>query len=213
MIIEKIQEVHIKKRFDWVKKSKPFNNLLDRFGLRNKKVLDLWCAYWEFLIHFGKDSLWITFNDKELEFWIKYWINIEKYNLENDFDMRYNKYDAIFANNIIEHIYSPHKFLLNCRNALHENWIMIIWVPVIALNWLVNKLFKWVYADDHVNFFTVLTIIKTIERAWFEIIDYDLFYFKCSFLNKLLINFIPHVYVIAKKGKLDYWNKWVKWFY
>jgi 2-polyprenyl-3-methyl-5-hydroxy-6-metoxy-1,4-benzoquinol methylase len=58
----------IEKRFKNVMKSEAFMNILETFGLSEKKVLDVGCAFGEYLANFGMGSVGLTVVDEEVEF-------------------------------------------------------------------------------------------------------------------------------------------------
>jgi len=60
-------ENSIENRFRNVAKSKTFRNIIRRFSLDKKAVLDIGCTYGEYLKHFGRGSIGLTIIEKEIE--------------------------------------------------------------------------------------------------------------------------------------------------
>ena len=107
----------IQLRFDNVSKSKTFRNIVGKFDLGNKSVFDIGCTYGEFLSHFGKGSTGVTIVREETEAAIKRGLNVVTGNIEDPNFSVGSKFDAIFANNIFEHLHSPHIFLINIKSS------------------------------------------------------------------------------------------------
>jgi SAM-dependent methyltransferase len=189
----------IENRFKNVAKSRVFNNILKTFNLDKKSVLDLGCSYGEFLIHFGKDSVGVTIIEKEAEYAKNKGLDVRCENIESDGFVLEDKFDAIFANNIFEHLYSPHNFLIKLKKYLKPDSLLVLGVPcipkIVSLFYL-NK-FKGSLAIGHINFFTHDTLIKTVERAGYKIIETRGFHFSNRIVDHILDPIYPHFYVTA----------------
>lgn len=193
----------IQKRFDNVKKSKTFEHILRTFDLCNKSVLDMGCSYGEFLANFGENSVGLTITDYEAEYGKSVGLDIRVANIE-EYNVNLNKrFDVIFANNIFEHLYSPHSFLIETKKYLKEDGILILGVPVIPRPTFLLKTrkFRGSLAVSHINFFTANTLKITVKRAGWQIIDSRSFYFLHRFFDKILFNITPHIYVVAHSKK------------
>ncbi len=193
----KIQE-HFKK----VKKSKSFNRILKKFKLNNKRVFDLGCGYGEYLINFGKGSAGITTTRSEVEYGKGNNLNIKYGNVEliDKVDLA-GEFEVIWANNLFEHILSPHSFLIKLKKISDDKTILILGVPVIPKFICLLKLnkFRGALASNHINFFTKKSLELTVERAGWEIADIRSFAFGIKFLDKIFTSiFSPHIYIIAK---------------
>lgn len=190
-----------KRRFDPVAQSKTFNNILKEFNLNDKLVLDIGCSYGEFLTHFGDGSIGLTLSieevtvAKEMGLDVRL-LNIEEDNLGKDFE---GKFDVIFANNIFEHLQSPHNFLLKIKTYLKPNGLLILGVPCLPRPlWLTNfKKFRGSLASLHINFFTRDTLIKTLEFSGWKVWQARGFHFRNKFIDALLNQIYPHIYVCA----------------
>lgn len=190
----------LEKRFANVGKSKTFNNIVDTFDLRNKAVFDIGCAYGEFLAHFGKGSIGVCLEPKEIEYGTKKGLDIRFGNVEDkDFKLDAT-FDAIFANNILEHLLSPHSFLCEVKKYLKPNGILILGVPCIPkLSFLMRfKKFRGSLARLHINFFTKDTLANTARFAGWDVQTTRGFHIKNAALDHILDPIYPHFYVIAR---------------
>ena len=193
----------IEKRFENVSKSKTFNNIILNFDLDKKSVLDLGCSFGEFLIHFGSNSLGVTITKEEVEYGKNIGLDIIYGNIESEDFILEKKFDVIFANNLFEHLYAPHDFLCKINKYLNPNGILILGVPCIpkVVSLLYINKFRGSLASSHINFFTRDTLVKTIERAGWNIEMTRGFHFLNKFIDYLLNPIYPHFYVIASTIK------------
>ena len=191
----------IELRFKNQAKSKVFNNIINIFRLDKKSVLDIGCSYGEFLTHFGKNSLGITIIQDEVDYGKSKGLNIQYGNIEYDnLNIPENSFDVIFANNVLEHLYSPHNFLNKIKKYLKKNALLILGVPCIPMIRYLLKFnkFKGSLAVSHINFFNKYTLIKTVEKSGWDIIDVRGFYFKNKVIDHFLDIIYPHFYVVAR---------------
>ena len=192
---------NIELRFKNQAKSKVFNNIIDFFSLNKKSVLDIGCSNGEFLIHFGENSLGVTISQDQVDYGKSKGLNIQYGNIEyDDLNIPENSFDAIFANNLLEHLYSPHNFLNKIKKYLKKDGFLILGVPCVPiLKYLLNfKKFRGSLAVSHINFFNRYTLIKTVEKSGWNILGVRGFYFKNRIIDHLLDLIYPHFYVIAK---------------
>ena len=110
----------LKERFNSVKKSRVFRMILDKFDLKNKKVLDLGCSSGEYPVNFGTGSLGITTDDEEVFFGKINSLNIVKGSAEflDESNIKREGFEVIWANNLLEHLLSPHLFLVNLKDLI-----------------------------------------------------------------------------------------------
>jgi len=189
----------IKKRFNDVAKSKTFRNILSSYELSKKSVLDIGCSYGEHLVHFGNGSVGLTITESEIEYGKKEGIDIRYGNIEaSDFQIN-EKFDAIFANNILEHLFSPHYFLYRARKLLNDNGVLILGVPCVPKVVSLMCLKKWrgSLSLPHINFWTGETLQRSVERGGFNVHETRGFHFKNKFLDALFHPIYPHFYCIA----------------
>lgn len=192
-------DLKIEKRFENTSKSKTFQNIIRIFDLDKKAVLDIGCSLGEFVARFGKGSTGITIAKDEAAYGKNKGLDIRYGNIESDDFILEEKYDAIFANNLFEHLYSPHNFLRKIKKYLKLNGILILGVPcmpkIVSLLHI-NK-FRGSLAVAHINFFTRDTLIKTAERGGWKPITTRGFHFASKVIDHLLDPIYPHFYVVA----------------
>lgn len=203
MELMKKDNTEIEERFKNVEKSTTFSNIVKSYDLDEKIVLDIGCSYGEFLAHFGRGSVGLTIAEDEAEYGRVKNLDIRLGNIESENVpiASVERYQAIFANNIFEHLYSPHAFLGKIKNMLKDEGVIIIGVPcvpkIVSL-WNFKK-FRGSLAVSHINFFTRQTLQKTIERAGFITLENRSFFFRSRILDWFMNLISPHFYVVAKK--------------
>jgi len=191
----------IEKRFELTNSSKTFNRILNILKLRTKKMLDLGCGYGEYLVKFGENSLGITSTIDEVEYAKNKKIRMIRGNVELIEDIKLNEqFDGIWANNLFEHLLSPHAFLIKLKTLAKNDTVLVLGVPVIPKIVSLIKInkFRGTLASSHINFFTKDTLRLTAERAGWKIIDIRPFIFRNKIIDKLFSFFAPHLYVIAE---------------
>jgi SAM-dependent methyltransferase len=181
--------------------STTFENICGLFNLKHKKVLDIGCGYGQYLKHFGRGSIGVTTANDEVTFGKENNLNIVFGNAEFLGETNFNtEFEAFWANNLFEHLLSPHAFLMNLKKMAKDDALIILGVPVVPkIISLLN--FKWwrgPLASNHVNFFTPTTLKLTTEYAGWEVLAVRPFIFKNGFLDALLRPLAPHMYVVAK---------------
>lgn len=204
-------------RFDAVAASGTFRRIVNRFDLSRKKALDLGCGYGEYLTHFGKGSLGITTSREE--------VDVGK---ERSLDIRFGNaefleetslpadIEAVWANNLFEHLLSPHAFLMKLKKNVVPDGLLILGVPVIPKVTALMSLgrFRGALASNHINFFTKETLVLTAERAGWRVLEARPFWFSSVWLDRLFVPLAPHLYLIAKNdAEFKYpgkkYNEWM----
>jgi Cyclopropane fatty acid synthase and related methyltransferases len=186
--------------------SKTFRNICNTFGLRDKKVLDIGCGFGHYLRHFGRGSTGVTTSLLEVDFGKKNNLDIIFGNAEflGETSLDTN-FEAFWANNLFEHLLSPHAFLMNLKKISKDNAVVILGVPVVPLFPILLNLRWWrgPLASNHVNFFNSTTLRLTVEYAGWEVLEVRPFVFRNKFFDILIRPFAPHMYVVAK-NKIDF---------
>lgn len=197
-------------RFEKILKSRTFRNIVNIENLANVSVLDVGCSNGEYLVHFGNGSTGVTINQKEVEEGTKRGLDIKFGNVEDQDFLLERKYDVVYTNNLLEHLYSPHHFLISIKKYIKDDGRIIIGVPCIPkIVWLARfRLFRGSMADAHINFFTKETLQKTIERAGYCVMSNRGFKLKLKILDDFGSLIYPHFYVVAVvKKDFDYSDK------
>lgn len=187
-------------RYEKLIKNPTFRRLLNRFDLGKKKVLDIGSGWGEYLSLFGQGSLGITGQEAEVSFCKEKGLSAVICNAEYLDLYVQEKFDAIWANNFLEHILSPHQFLIKSKKVLEKDGIVIIGVPVVPriISLLKIRKFSGSLADAHINFFTKKTIELTLQYAGYSVIESRPFIFKNKILDYCTFFIAPHIYVVSK---------------
>ena len=195
-------DTQTQKRFDNVSRSKTFRNIISTLNLDKMSVLDIGCSYGEFLAHFGPGSCGLTLGHDHVEYAKRHDLNVKYGNIEEG-DLSIGRFDVIFANNIFEHLNSPHKFLITIKKYLKDDGILILGVPCIPRirSLMCLEKFRGSLASAHINFFTRETLKLTAERAGWTVFQVRGFRFASKCLDSLLNPIYPHFYVITKIDK------------
>src|SRR3989344_4730309 len=190
---------------------------LKKYCLDKKKVLDVGSAWGEFLIHFGPDSKGVEVNGKETKFSRSLSLNVEQYNIEDEWREVKNSFDAVWASNVLEHVIAPHSVLRNFHKTLKPGGLLFVRVPTIPSNLFfifLNKIFLGFLgykAAQHINAFTRRALEFTIERAGFEILESNVFIPPIGWLNFLLNlvlkDALSFITVVARKTEFSYSEK------
>ncbi len=190
----------IEARFKATERSKTFRNLRGFTGFNNKAVLDLGCSFGEFLTHFGPGSVGITIEPNEVTYGQANGLDIRQGNVEDISFMPTEKFDAIFANNLFEHLYSPHAFLIKAKEYINVDGVLVLGVPCIPkLVWLMRfRKFRGSLAGGHINFFTKKSLLLTVQHAGWKIECTRGFRFANPFFDHMLDFIYPHFYVVAR---------------
>lgn len=90
------------------------------------------------------------------------------------------KFDAIFCNDVLEHLVDPYTFLAQVKSKLSEKGVVIASIPNVRyLSNFINFVFRreWKYEDSgildrtHLRFFTQKSMRRMFEEAGYEILS------------------------------------------
>lgn len=191
----------LNKRFDDVAKSATFKNIVDEYQMDKAAVLDVGCGFGEHLSFFGAGSVGVTTKDEEVGFGRVKNLAIIKGNAEKINEIGLNKkFSIIWANNLLEHILSPHAFLVKIKAVSKDNSLLVLGVPVVPkITSLVRlRKFRGVLADSHVNFFSKEALELTVSAAGWRVESIRPFLFSNKKLDSLFSCVAPHLYVTAR---------------
>ncbi len=192
------------KRFETVEKSRTFAHICELFSLKSKSVVDIGCGHGHYLTHFGEGSVGLTTASDEVAFGKEHNLNIIFGNAEYlDEYLGEKKYSAFWANNLFEHLLSPHAFLMKLKKNATDTSLLVLGVPVIPkiVSLVHLKWFRGMLASNHINFFTAQSLFLTVSRAGWVVTDVRPFIFKNSLLDRCVRPFAPHVYVVARNDE------------
>ena len=119
----------------------------------------------------GIDALGIEPSEKNC-YLAKKIYNIDMFNgMFSDFKINNDKkYDLIFLSHTLEHIVNPYEFILECKKMCNK----YIFIEVPSLDYkYINEPFGF-FCEEHVNYFTLESLINLMNKAGFEIINAEI---------------------------------------
>lgn len=188
-------------RFENVSRSRTFRRALTELRLSEKKVLDIGCGFGEYLAHFGPGSVGITTTDAEVVEGVRRGLDVRRGNAEALQELPFSaEFDAVWANNLFEHLLSPHAFLMRLRACTKDDAVIVLGVPVVPFfPWLIRfRRFRGTLASNHISFFTAKTLELSVSYAGWRVIAVRSLLVP-SWLEWLVRPIAPHLYVIAQK--------------
>lgn len=190
----------IAKRHAAVARSRTFQNLRRVLGLERMRVLDVGCGYGEYLAAFGPQSIGITTTPEEVAYGARAGLDIRAGNAEELAEAKLEgPFDAVWANNLFEHLLAPHAFLIELKPMAKSGGKLILGVPMIPAFPTLMRLrrFRGALASNHIGFYTRRTLQLTAERAGWKVESVRPFFFRSAFLDGLLAPMAPHLYLVA----------------
>lgn len=192
----------IGKRDRDVMNSTTFKRIANTYNLQNKRVLDIGCGFGEYMQRFGPTSVGITTTPEEVDYGKTVGRDIRFGNVERLAEAiePHERFDVIWANNIFEHLLSPHAFLVHLKKFANEDTVVILGTPMVPFfpQLLTVKKFSGALASPHVNFFTKKTYELTLQFAGWTPKNIQPFYFSSNLLDTTFAPFAPHLYLTAQ---------------
>ena len=124
------------------------------------RVLDIGCGYGQHLVHFGPGSVGVDAVQRNVDFVRALGCEALLANVEDGLPNFERPFEAAFASNLLEHLVSPHLFLLRLHKLLVPDGLIFLHVPTIPPLPLLDRLVKLVIghngyrASEHIYAFT-----------------------------------------------------------
>ncbi|MBU0516480.1 MAG: class I SAM-dependent methyltransferase [Proteobacteria bacterium] len=174
---------------------------LVKYGLGDKKVLDVGCSFGEALIFFGPGSRGVDIHARAVQFARGLGLSA----LQGDFldpgvleKIPPRSFDAVWCSQVLEHVAAPHDALLAMRSRLKPGGLLLLGLPPIphwrwaeAMGRVILRLFfgrptpLGYTAEDHIYAFTRRTSRFLLERAGFQVIEQAAFVSRRPAVNRL----------------------------
>lgn len=179
--------------------------LIEKYDFDKIKVLDIGCMYGQTLLYWGEQSEGVDISEPAVKFVRSLGRRVIVFNVEDGFDeLKGRQYEAIYCNNLIEHLVAPHLFLVRLHAILKPQGVLAIGVPVaptfFSYLWKACGIKGWL-AKEHINFFTLKTMKLTLERAGFEVLgQWSPGLYKFShYLSRIGVGLMPHCLFVCRK--------------
>jgi len=175
-------------------RSKQFDDFIQKFSLKGKKVIEVGCGCGEYLSimkQSGADTYGLEHSTELVQQSVKNGLKVSKgFIKNNDYKIDNAPFDAFFILNFLEHLPDPNSILKGIYNNLTDDGIGIVEVPNFDM--ILQKNIVSEFISDHLFYFTRETLNTTLNLNGFEIIE---------------CNEVWHDYIISaivkKRKKLD----------
>ena len=152
---------------------KQFNNFVQRFSLKKKKVIEIGCGHGEYLSlikQAGVDAYGLEYSKDSVRQCNKNGLKASRGFIQSpSYRLKHAPFDAFFILSFLEHLPDPNSILRGIYNNLTDNAVGIVEVPNFDMM-LRNKLFSE-FISDHLFYFTKETLVTTLNLSGFEIIE------------------------------------------
>lgn len=179
--------------------------LVQEHGFDTKKVLDIGSSYGQSFFYWGQESEAMDVSVPMLSMIATQGRKTHRMNIEDGFTgIAPASFDAVFTNNLFEHLLAPHLFLARIHSILRPGGLLAIGhplVPPFPLNkaWNMLGFNGWMEAE-HVNFFTPKTSRLTLERGGFAVErQYFSAFSTWPLLARLTVPFGVHCLSVVRK--------------
>lgn len=152
---------------------KQFKNFVEKYSLKNKKIIEVGCGNGEYLKIMQKNDLdvyGLEYAKKSVKYCIDDGLKVFRGFVESDdYKIQNSPYDAFFMLNFLEHLPNINSVLGGIYNNLSDDAIGIVEVPNFDMILKKNLFFEFI--TDHLFYFTKDTLETTLKLNGFEIIE------------------------------------------
>ncbi len=150
-----------------------FQRFIEEYNLTGKKIIEIGCGKGEFISLFNDldaHAFGMEFSESSVRHCCENGLNVEKSFFDTGHEVLSNGlFDGFMILNFFEHLPNPGTTLAGIHRNLKDDGLGIVEVPNFDMI-LKNKLFSE-FIGDHLFYFTQKTLIATLSRYGFEIVD------------------------------------------
>ena len=150
---------------------KQFGDFVEKYSLKNKKIVEIGCGCGEYLSiiqKFELDAYGLEHSEKSTKQCLDNGLKVSRDFIENaDCKLKNAPFDAFYILNFLEHIPDLNSVLRGIYNNLSDDAVGMIEVPNFDIV-LRNKRFSD-FIIDHLYYFTEKTLISTLNYNGFEV--------------------------------------------
>ena len=154
-------------------RKKQFNNFVERYSLKGKKIIEIGCGRGEYLFVMdktGAKAYGIESSDESVKECMNNNLKVSKGFLDKkDYKIKNSPFEAFFMMSFLEHLPEPNNVLRGIGNNIVSEGVGIIEVPNFDMI-KEKKLFSE-FMRDHLFYFTEDTLKYTLERNGFEVVE------------------------------------------
>ncbi|MGI5836628.1 MAG: class I SAM-dependent methyltransferase [Chloroflexota bacterium] len=165
-----------------------FLQIVERYNLGKRRVVDVGCGYGHYLIHFGPGSIGLDANERSRQFAQSIGLDVVDCNVEDAIPLAPESFEAVWCANLLEHLVAPHLLLNRLHRILASDGLLIAKVPVIP-PWFVREGVRLLRrplgyeASEHINAYTPATFAFSLDRAGFRVLESVSIAFRNPFLQ------------------------------
>lgn len=159
-----------------------FRAVNKKYNITNKGICDVGCAYGTNLIYCAPGSYGIDIDSYKVNFARSIGLNVYERDVECDDLSDLPLVEVVWCSAVLEHVFSPHRFLRNVYMLLKPNGLLCMYVPIIPLfTYLeriskLNKYLSGYTGKGHINAFVPDTLRFFCEQAGFKTLETSPFY-------------------------------------
>lgn len=179
--------------------------LVEQYGFDQRKVLDIGSSYGQSFFYWNDESEATDVSERMLSLIRSHGRTAHVLNIEDGCaGLQPQSFDAVYTNNLFEHLVAPHLFLVRVHGLLRSKGLLAIGHPVVPpfplnLFWKMLGFDGWMEAE-HVNFFTPRTSRLTLERGGFRVLSQHFSAFAAApLLGRLTVPFGVHCLSVCEK--------------
>lgn len=152
-----------------------FSRWVEKYSLASKKVLEVGCGAGEYLSLMQENNVQaygIEQRIESVENCIEQGLNVKQDFIDDaSQELDFAPYDAFFMLNFLEHLPDPNATLTGICNNLRTDAVGIVEVPNFDMILRENLFSEFI--SDHLFYFTKETLVSTLIRNGFEVIECD----------------------------------------